>query len=154
MLAVLDIKSKGTAILVLEEVKRRNMMDRLLIASFDPRDLMNLKKKSSKVALGLILGFSRIALGPVGCVATLVTSLLPIKAASWIGARAVLCSQSKASQRFVRRAHSRQLAVIVWTNDSARDLRRLVEAGVDGIISDEPDKVRRLIAERRGSGTT
>ena len=43
------------------------------------------------------------------------------------------------SRRFIRYAHEDGLAVQVWTVDRAPDMRRLLEWGADGIISDRPD---------------
>jgi glycerophosphoryl diester phosphodiesterase len=43
------------------------------------------------------------------------------------------------SRRFVEHAHGANLLVKVWTVDEADDMRRLVQWGVDGIISDRPD---------------
>jgi glycerophosphoryl diester phosphodiesterase len=43
------------------------------------------------------------------------------------------------SPRFVRYAHEAGVAVRVWTVDDEHDIRRLLEWGVDGIISDRPD---------------
>lgn len=40
--------------------------------------------------------------------------------------------------QFVERAHEEGLAVHVWTINDAGEMRRLVELGVDGIISDAP----------------
>ena len=41
--------------------------------------------------------------------------------------------------RFVRYAHEANVRVAVWTVDGADDIRRLLDWGVDGIISDRPD---------------
>ena len=43
------------------------------------------------------------------------------------------------SRRFVEHAHKSGLAVKVWTVDEASDMTRLLDWGVDGIISDRPD---------------
>ncbi len=57
------------------------------------------------------------------------------------------------SPRFVRAVHRAGLFVHVWTVDSAADACRLLDMGVDGIITDRPDvtvpAVREWI-ERRG----
>jgi glycerophosphoryl diester phosphodiesterase len=41
-------------------------------------------------------------------------------------------------EQFVERAHDEGLAVHVWTINDAEQMRRLVDLGVDGIISDTP----------------
>ena len=41
---------------------------------------------------------------------------------------------------FVRRAHRERAMVQVWTVDAPEDIRRLLAIGVDGIISDRPDR--------------
>ena len=43
------------------------------------------------------------------------------------------------SQRFVRAAHNAGLQVQVWTVDKVDDGRRLLEWGVDALITDRPD---------------
>ena len=52
--------------------------------------------------------------------------------------------------RFVRDAHRLNLAVHVWTVDEADDMRHLLEAGVDGIVTDRPDRLARVLHEVRG----
>lgn len=48
----------------------------------------------------------------------------------------------------VRKAHALDLKVIVWTINEPSDMQRLIEWGVDGIISDRPDILRRVAGEK------
>ena len=45
-------------------------------------------------------------------------------------------------------AHAEGLKVIVWTVNEEPEMDALIEAGVDGIISDYPDRLRRVAARR------
>jgi glycerophosphoryl diester phosphodiesterase len=49
----------------------------------------------------------------------------------------------------VREAQSLGLKVIVWTVNGEADMRRLIEWGVDGIISDYPELLANVVASTR-----
>jgi len=53
------------------------------------------------------------------------------------------------SRRFVDFAHDRGLGVQVWTVDTEDDARRLIEWGVDGLITDRPDIIVPVVREKR-----
>jgi glycerophosphoryl diester phosphodiesterase len=53
------------------------------------------------------------------------------------------------SKRFVDFAHDRGLGVQVWTVDTEDDARRLIEWGVDGLITDRPDIIVPVVREKR-----
>jgi glycerophosphoryl diester phosphodiesterase len=54
-----------------------------------------------------------------------------------------------ADRRFIAAAHRSGLAVHVWTVDEAAEMERLLDLGVDGIMTDRPT-VLRSVLERRG----
>jgi glycerophosphoryl diester phosphodiesterase len=55
------------------------------------------------------------------------------------------------SRRFIEHAHRASLPVKVWTVDDAADIRRLMEWGVDGIISDRPDVAVGVVKSNPGA---
>jgi len=52
--------------------------------------------------------------------------------------------------RMLAEVQARNVAVHVWTINEARDMRRLLEWGVDGIITDRPDRLARLLHQMHG----
>jgi glycerophosphoryl diester phosphodiesterase len=62
---------------------------------------------------------------------------------AWQGLRIV-------SPRFIRAAQARNIPVHVWTVDDPDDMKRLVEWGVDGIQSDRPDLLAKVLTETVG----
>lgn len=61
----------------------------------------------------------------------------------WTGRRVV-------SRRLIREAHRRGLPVHVWTVDDPDDMRRLLAWNVDGIQTDRPDILARVLQEEAG----
>ena len=41
------------------------------------------------------------------------------------------------------------LAVLPWTVNEPADMARLIDWGVDGLITDYPDRARRVMADKR-----
>jgi glycerophosphoryl diester phosphodiesterase len=48
----------------------------------------------------------------------------------------------------IKEAHQLGLKVVVWTVNKAEDMARLMDMGVDGIISDNPDVLRAVAAKK------
>ena len=52
------------------------------------------------------------------------------------------------SERVIARAHDLGIRVVVWTVDDPATMRSLLDAGVDGIITDRPDVLRDVLISR------
>jgi glycerophosphoryl diester phosphodiesterase len=50
--------------------------------------------------------------------------------------------------RFVRAAHTRGIAVQVWTVDDAAQMAQLLDMGVDGLMTDHPTRLRDVLRAR------
>jgi glycerophosphoryl diester phosphodiesterase len=51
-------------------------------------------------------------------------------------------------ERFVEAAHAADVAVHVWTINEVDEMVRLLDLGVDGIVSDTPTPLAALLRER------
>ena len=67
-----------------------------------------------------------------------------VQTCEMLGRRRVL------SPRLIRELHRRGTAVHVWTVNDVDDMQRLLDWGVDGIITDYPDRLARLLHQRAG----
>ena len=63
------------------------------------------------------------------------------------GATIVGLPQTRVDPSVVHLAHSMGLPVYVWTVNDPADMRYLSRMGVDGIISDRPDVLRRVVVD-------
>ena len=52
------------------------------------------------------------------------------------------------TERFIDRAHRRGLQVHVWTIDDPQEMERLLDLGVDGIMTDQPEVLKSLLERR------
>ncbi|MCU6762960.1 Glycerophosphoryl diester phosphodiesterase [uncultured Roseburia sp.] len=56
------------------------------------------------------------------------------------------------TQKFVNQAHRAGKEVLVWTVNSEDSMERVLEMGVDGIITDKPAAAQKLIYQKKHSG--
>jgi glycerophosphoryl diester phosphodiesterase len=49
----------------------------------------------------------------------------------------------------VQQAHAIGVVVLPWTVNETADMQKLIDMGVDGIISDYPDRLRDVVIKRR-----
>lgn len=126
----------------LEAVEARGLSDILLISSFSPEILEYIKQvdPSCKTAF----------LYPAGYVRAHLAILPPFGLMSKMKCHAAHPHKLCIRGNFVRKAHEKGIQVNVWTVNESEDIRAMIEAGVDGIITDCPDRVRNILNEMNG----
>ncbi len=118
----------------LETVKAFDIVDRVIVSSFDPRILKLVKAELPECRTGLLYPCSDLRIsGPM---------LAPLYCAKKIGADYIHPASILVNRALVLAAHRLKLGVNVWTVDSARVTAFLMRCGVDGIITDCPAEVR------------
>ena len=58
---------------------------------------------------------------------------------------------TQVTEDLVRMAHAEDLGVWTWAVNETDEMERLIAAGVDGIITDFPDRLRSVLDEHRSS---
>ncbi len=110
--------------LVLTEVRKHHLESRVILQSFDFRTLIEMKKIAPEIVLSALYegqpkDFTAIA-----------------KEAG--GAQIVSPQFTLVTPEQVRAAHAAGLQVAPWTPDTPQDWDKLIAAGVDAIITDDP----------------
>jgi glycerophosphoryl diester phosphodiesterase len=61
------------------------------------------------------------------------------------GARQLLPRTDRVTRELVTDAHAHDLKVVAWTANAPGEMQKLISAGVDGIITDHPDRLVELL---------
>lgn len=115
---------------VLELAKEMKMESRLIYSSFNHQSLVYLKQLQKNIKTGVLYadGWLQVA-----------------DYAVHIGASALHPAVYLINQSLIQNAKKRGLKVHVWTVNEAEDMKRLVQLGVDAIITNTPDLARKVI---------
>jgi glycerophosphoryl diester phosphodiesterase len=141
----IDLKSDAAVDLLADLVERTGAHDRVCVGSFSERRLQAFRRAVARpVATSygpLGVGLSRFAprrlagrvLGSRGDA---------LQVPAYRGAVTIVTAD------FVARAHAAGRPVHVWVVDEADEIRRLLDLGVDGLMTDRTDVLREVLRER------
>lgn len=132
MRIILEFKEKRITRDVLRVVEQAGMLGDTVFSSFAHEDLWTIRVKNRRARIGLI--FSRL---------TRVFFRVPfiIGKAKVLGAREVHVDHHIVSEELVRRAHDARIRVFAWTVNDPTDIEKLKQMGIDGIMSDYPERI-------------
>lgn len=142
----LDVKAAGVLAPLAKLVRRTGTLHRICLASFSDARIA-----AARRLLGPELCTS---LGPKGVAALRLSSYSP-RAAGLVRIQAG-CAQVPlhlggrplVDERFIAAAHERSLQVHVWTVDDAQEADRMLDMGVDGVMTDRPAMLREVLGTR------
>ena len=139
----IDPKSDEAADRLADVLRRTDALDRVCVGSFSDRRLAALRRR----------------LGSRLCTSTGPRAVTRLRLRSWglhLDTGAAACVQVPLAWhglpvvdgRFVRAAHRLGLQVHVWTINDEATMRRLLDLGVDGVITDRPSLLKHVLQER------
>lgn len=143
-----DVKSAPAVGPLVRALRAHHAIDRVCVASFSERRLRAVRRAlgpSLATAAGQV-GVGGLVLSPAFVSRWLATQapVLQVPEVVLMGGRSVRV----VSPRLVRLAHRLGKHVHVWTVDDRADMERLLDWGVDGIVSDRIDVLRDVLADR------
>lgn len=146
--AHLDLKVRGREQDVVDAIRKLGLRERTLLSSLDVRSLRSLARLDPGVRAGITLPRSVLGITDEGRGATIarvgLTALRPLMpllvgpVLALARSRALVLHHSAVSDAAVRRAHARGVPVVTWTVDDPHELRRVDEAGVDAVVTNDP----------------
>jgi glycerophosphoryl diester phosphodiesterase len=107
---------------------------RTIVISFDPDTLKEVRQLDASIMVGLLADRESTAKRPDF-----------IQTAMDTGARQLCLESSMLTETVVDRAHEADLLVAGWTINTASAMRSAIKSGVDGIMTDLPDRLRALL---------
>ncbi len=117
---------------VVDALRRHDMVERVIVISFDHPAVKRVKETESRVATGVL--YAGRPVDPVALArAAQADALLP----HWAYVRA----------DDVRAAHEAGIAVAPWVSSEPDVLRHLIAVGVDGIGTNHPDVLKQILEE-------
>lgn len=139
----IDLKSEDTVTATCELVDRLGVVDRTLLASFSHRRLRRARRLLPTVATSASsLEAAAFVLLPVPVLRLLRLAPVCLQVPADRGPVRVVTAD------FVRKAHALGLQVHVWTIDDADQMHRLLDLGVDGLVTDRTDVLKDVLIAR------
>ena len=111
---------------LIASLRETGEIPRAVVISFDPSMVLNVRKIEPTVMTGLL--YDRQLDNPV-------------EKAVEIGARQLVVRGDLVTPALLEKARKKDLQIVCWTINQPAHMRLLIEAGVDGIMSDYPDRL-------------
>lgn len=144
----IDVKVPEVVDPFVDVVSHMKVHDRVLVASFDEQSRSRAVSKlpgvvSSATSGHIIEGRVRSWVGLSGATWSVPAEIRAVQVPPSRWGMAIV------TPSFVKMAHSKGLEVHVWTINEPKDMERLLDMGVDGIITDRSDLAVEIVAKRR-----
>lgn len=121
---------------VVELVKEMNMQDSILFSSFLPINLIRVRRMLLGAKTALILGEG------------LYWRILSSKLFSYISPDYIHPYISYITPEYIEKEHKLGRHVNVWTTNDPKQVESFAKWGVDGFITDDPEKILRLLSQK------
>ena len=125
-------------------LRERKMTDKTIVGSFNQTTIDDFRRQCPEVATSASPSeVSRfLALQKTGIADSYNPPMQALQIPRNLGSLQIV------TKDFVEAAHRRNLKVHIWTINETADMQRLIEMGVDGIMTDYPDRLLTLLSRQ------
>jgi len=135
---LVEIKAKGIEEKVAAALRKTRMDRSAVVICFDPGVLVRVKQVAAEMPTGLLLSLrAPKEPGPL------------ISLARRLRASLIMPSHEGVTRDLIEKAHAARLLVRTWSVNDAKRMEELLDIGVDGIGTDRPDVLLKILAKRR-----
>lgn len=148
---LIDMKRPGNEQLVSQAIRAADIAPTTLVSSTYAWSLRTIKRLAPEVGTGLSTGHISTVMRQnklisiTSGVLAAVTPIPFITTAKLVHADYLMLNYRICTPRFIRAAHRSNLKVYAWTVNNPKPIRRMIERGVDGVISNRPDLVQEAL---------
>jgi glycerophosphoryl diester phosphodiesterase len=118
---------------ILQVVRECGMLQQVMFSSFDHHLIANLKRTNAVSITGVLYNLYRDF------------GRMPSKLAGRAGASVFVCAKQELRKGMIQDAHDNGIAVYIYTLNSNQDVQKMLDFGVDGILSDNADDIVTLV---------
>ena len=131
----IELKGKGTAIPTIELLQRyfkKNLLKKknILVSSFDWDELLVLRSKSQKIPIGVLIDGN---------------PLIALNFAKEVEAMSINSDYKYLNKKNVDLVNAKGYKLFPYTVNNEDEMKKLISIGVDGIITDYPDKLKKIL---------
>jgi glycerophosphoryl diester phosphodiesterase len=120
----------------LDECERTGMLDQILFSSFSPAALDRIRERNPALPVALIVTHPWTT---------------PEEAGQGKRYPTLNCRAATLTEAHIRRAHAAGIRINAWTVNAPRKMKQLIAWGIDGIITNHPDRLFGLL--KKGMAT-
>jgi glycerophosphoryl diester phosphodiesterase len=129
-----DVAYEGLEDIVVSAVEERGLMSRILFSSFYDPVLARLRDRSAAARIALLISPR--------------ANFAVLDRAARVAAEAINPEIGLVTEDLVQQAHRAGLRVYPYTANDSNEMARLLDCGVDGIITNHPARLQALLDER------
>ncbi len=134
--AVTDQAHGGIVDKTLELVRRLDMMDQIVVSSFDPRALAHARELEPGVKTASLYN------------AELQEDLSPEEVMAEVASNGFNLSRKQVDESIVEACHQLERPVAVYTVNEINEMERILDLGADAIFTDYPDRLLEVLGNR------